>query len=293
MQAERDEFGAGAATLAYSAAVGERPRRRPGGRRKAVRKKKSFPAVPAVAGVATAVVASAGTMTVAAAGDTFAPQPAAVQAMPGGLRLDATNVSEARESAAKRTDRSARDEDQKRQLARERARALASAKERAAWEAQRARELAEAEKRQQGEKTGHTVLERVIDWSVPLDHYRLTAGYGQSSSLWSVRHTGQDFAAPVGTPVRAVGNARVVGVGWDGHYGKQVRLRHEDGTETWYCHLSGYSTSEGDYVRSGEVIGYVGSTGNSTGPHLHFEVRPGGGDPISPLPWLRGLGLPL
>lgn len=121
-------------------------------------------------------------------------------------------------------------------------------------------------------------------WQVPIDRsvYRITATFGQSSGLWSSTHTGLDFAAPSGTPVMSVTNGTVTSVEYAGSYGNQVIVTTEEGEELWYCHLSAYAVSEGDEVRSGEVIGYVGSTGNSTGPHMHLEVRPGAGDPVDP-----------
>jgi murein DD-endopeptidase MepM/ murein hydrolase activator NlpD len=122
----------------------------------------------------------------------------------------------------------------------------------------------------------------------PVVTYTLTAHFGEASGLWAHRHTGQDFAAPTGTPVRAAGDAVVVSTAPDGPYGNTIVLRHSDGTETWYCHLSAFLTHPGDVVTAGQVIGRVGATGNTTGPHLHFEVRPHGKDPVDPMPWLRG-----
>jgi murein DD-endopeptidase MepM/ murein hydrolase activator NlpD len=124
---------------------------------------------------------------------------------------------------------------------------------------------------------------------LPLTGYRLSAGFGQSGSLWSRDHTGQDFAAPSGTPVRAVAAGTVVSAGWDGAYGRKIEIRHAGGTTTWYCHLSAFAV-EGGKVRAGQTIGRVGSTGNTTGPHLHLEVRVGD-QPVSPLSWLRRHGL--
>ena len=123
-------------------------------------------------------------------------------------------------------------------------------------------------------------------WVLPLVGYRLTAGYGDSGTLWASTHTGQDFAAPEGTPVRAIADGRVVFAGWDGSYGLKVVVEHPDGTVTWYAHLSSILRTSG-HVSGGEVIARVGSTGNSTGDHLHLEVRPGGGPPVPPLTWLR------
>jgi murein DD-endopeptidase MepM/ murein hydrolase activator NlpD len=88
-------------------------------------------------------------------------------------------------------------------------------------------------------------------------------------------HTGVDWAAPMGTPVYAAGNGVVEKEGWESGYGKFVMIRHTNGYETAYGHLSAYArgTQEGAHVRQGQVIGFIGSTGLSTGSHLHFEIR--------------------
>jgi len=87
-------------------------------------------------------------------------------------------------------------------------------------------------------------------------------------------HTGVDWAAPLGTPVYASGNGVVEKVGWESGYGKYVRIRHANGYETAYGHMTAFarSTQPGARVRQGQVVGYVGSTGLSTGPHLHYEI---------------------
>jgi murein DD-endopeptidase MepM/ murein hydrolase activator NlpD len=77
---------------------------------------------------------------------------------------------------------------------------------------------------------------------------------------------------------------------WNSAYGNMAIVTMADGTETWYCHLSSTKIRSGP-VKAGDVIAYSGNSGNSTGPHLHFEVRPGGGAAIDPLPWLRSHGL--
>lgn len=123
-------------------------------------------------------------------------------------------------------------------------------------------------------------------WVLPVSGARLSASFGEGGGLWENRHTGQDFAAPTGTPVRAVGAGVIVSAGYDGAYGRRIVIRHNDGTETWYCHMSSFVRTSGT-VSAGTVIGRVGSTGNVTGPHLHLEVRPGGGDPVNPMAWLR------
>jgi murein DD-endopeptidase MepM/ murein hydrolase activator NlpD len=129
-------------------------------------------------------------------------------------------------------------------------------------------------------------------WVAPLGRPRLSAGFGASSSLWSSRHTGQDFSGSHGDPVRSVGDGRIVSTGWDGAYGQKLVVEHGDGTVSWYAHLSSYEKTTGR-VRAGEVIGRVGSTGNSTGSHLHLEIRPGNGDPVEPIGWLRRHGAKL
>ncbi|WP_331273157.1 M23 family metallopeptidase [Motilibacter deserti] len=130
-------------------------------------------------------------------------------------------------------------------------------------------------------------------WVEPLSGYRITAHFGQRASLWSNGHTGTDLAAPTGTPVHAVGDAVVVSVGYDGAYGNKIVLRHNDGTETWYGHLSATLVDAGQKVIAGTLIGRVGATGHTTGPHLHLEVRPGAADPVDAESWLREHGVVL
>ncbi|MCQ4044071.1 M23 family metallopeptidase [Streptantibioticus rubrisoli] len=124
----------------------------------------------------------------------------------------------------------------------------------------------------------------------PVMSYTPTAGFGAASSLWSSTHTGQDFAAPTGTPVMAIHSGTITSAGWAGSYGYRIVLTLDDRTELWYCHLSSM-VKTGGKVTTGDVIGRVGATGNVTGPHLHLEVRPGGGGPVDPLPWLRDHGV--
>jgi murein DD-endopeptidase MepM/ murein hydrolase activator NlpD len=126
-------------------------------------------------------------------------------------------------------------------------------------------------------------------WVVPVLGYRLTAGFGEYG-LWSSAHTGQDFAAPAGTAVRAVGDGKIIFAAYDGAYGNKIVVEHADGTVTWYAHLSSFDRTGGT-VEAGDVIGRVGSTGNSTGDHLHLEVHPGNGVPVPPLTWLRAKGV--
>ncbi|MEU6879046.1 transglycosylase family protein [Streptomyces sp. NPDC046712] len=118
--------------------------------------------------------------------------------------------------------------------------------------------------------------------------------YRVSGSSWSSGyHTGVDFPVPTGTSVKAVATGKVVSAGWAGAYGYEVVIRHDDGRYSQYAHLSALTVREGQRVNTGQRIARSGSTGNSSGPHLHFEVRtgPGYGSDIDPLAYLRARGV--
>ncbi|MFJ6934544.1 transglycosylase family protein [Streptomyces sp. NPDC101132] len=118
--------------------------------------------------------------------------------------------------------------------------------------------------------------------------------YNASGSHWSSgHHTGVDFLVSTGTSVRAVGSGQVVSAGWAGAYGYEIVIRHGDGRYSQYAHLSALNVRAGQGVNTGQRIGRSGSTGNVTGPHLHFEVRtgPGYGSDIDPLAYLRNRGV--
>ncbi|MGW0601174.1 transglycosylase family protein [Streptomyces sp. NPDC002776] len=118
--------------------------------------------------------------------------------------------------------------------------------------------------------------------------------YHKAGTSWSKGyHTGVDFPVATGTTVRSVADGKVVGAGWEGSFGYQVVVRHADGRYTQYAHLSAISVRSGQQVGAGQRIGRAGSTGNSSGPHLHFEVRtgPGFGSDIDPVAYLRAGGV--
>ncbi|GAA6762282.1 M23 family metallopeptidase [Thermus hydrothermalis] len=120
----------------------------------------------------------------------------------------------------------------------------------------------------------------------PLSGFRITTYFGQRGAFQRY-HTGIDLAAPYGTPIVAAKSGQVEVAGWSSvGYGFHVVLDHGGGVETLYAHMSRIAVRPGQWVEAGEVIGYVGSTGWSTGPHLHFEVRVGGvaRNPLSYLP---------
>ena len=116
-----------------------------------------------------------------------------------------------------------------------------------------------------------------------------TSGFGVRSDPFLGRpamHTGLDFRAAMGDPVRATANGKVVSSGWTGGYGRMVEIDHGNGLSTRYGHLSEINVKVGDLIRIGQVIGAVGSTGRSTGPHLHYETRIDG-DAVDPQKFLR------
>ena len=124
-------------------------------------------------------------------------------------------------------------------------------------------------------REGKNVKKSIL--KTPLDGARISSNFGMRKhpiSGFNKMHKGVDFAAPTGTPIYAGGNGIVEYVGRNGGYGKYIRIRHNNGYKTAYAHLSNYKKgiSKGVRVNQGEVIGYVGSTGNSTGPHLHYEI---------------------
>jgi murein DD-endopeptidase MepM/ murein hydrolase activator NlpD len=117
---------------------------------------------------------------------------------------------------------------------------------------------------------------------------RLMGGYGVRSDPFSgegAMHTGLDISAPTGTPVHASADGIVLHAGWNGGYGRCVIIDHGNNYQTWYAHLSRMDVIEGEEIRKGEVLGAVGTTGRSTGAHLHYEVRIGS-SPVNPYRFL-------
>lgn len=117
---------------------------------------------------------------------------------------------------------------------------------------------------------------------------RLMGGYGERSDPFSgegAMHTGVDISAPQGTPVHVTADGVVIHAGWNGGYGRCVIVDHGNNYQTWYAHLSRMDVIEGQEIRQGDVLGAVGSTGRSTGAHLHYEVRIGS-TPVNPYRFL-------
>jgi murein DD-endopeptidase MepM/ murein hydrolase activator NlpD len=114
---------------------------------------------------------------------------------------------------------------------------------------------------------------------------RLTSGFGERFHPilgYERFHAGLDLAAAAGTPIVAAADGKVMSAGWTGGYGQAVEIAHAGGIETKYGHMSRIAAYAGEVVHRGDIIGYVGSTGLSTGPHLHFEVMKNG-RPVNPL----------
>ena len=123
---------------------------------------------------------------------------------------------------------------------------------------------------------------------MPLEDARLTSDYGIRTHpvLGGKRkHNGIDLAAPTGTPIYATADGYVSKAGPFSSYGNYVSIEHGAGLETRYAHMSRVVAHEGARVQKGDLIGYVGSTGRSTGPHLHYEIRVDG-NPVNPIPYM-------
>ncbi|WP_030939561.1 M23 family metallopeptidase [Streptomyces sp. NRRL S-646] len=162
-----------------------------------------------------------------------------------------------------------------------------AAREKAAAKAKQEREAKERAAREAERK-------RLNMFVAPISNSYVSTGYKASSSLWSSgSHTGIDFHAASGTAVHAVGAGTVVEAGWGGAYGNQIVIKMADGMYTMYGHLSSIGVSVGQTVTPGQQIGLSGSTGNTTGPHLHFEARTTSeyGSDIDPVAYLRSHGV--
>ncbi|MFF4420654.1 M23 family metallopeptidase [Streptomyces sp. NPDC001549] len=135
-------------------------------------------------------------------------------------------------------------------------------------------------------------------WDKPLEKYTLSATFGKGGNMWSHKHSGQDFAAPVGTPVKAAAAGVVVKAGPNGGgdgpaYGNAIVIKHANATYSQYAHLSKIQVKIGQKVNASQRIALSGNTGNSSGPHLHFEIRttPNYGSAVNPVAFLRTNGV--
>ncbi|WP_406007495.1 M23 family metallopeptidase [Streptomyces sp. NBC_00637] len=135
-------------------------------------------------------------------------------------------------------------------------------------------------------------------WIDPVKKYTLSAGYAQAGAMWQSTHSGQDFAVPSGTKVMAAHGGTVVKAGGNGAgdgpaYGNAIVIKHANGVYSQYAHLSRINVKVGQIVKTGQKIALSGNTGNSSGPHLHFEIRKTAnyGSAINPVTFLRAKGV--
>ncbi|MEV4427102.1 M23 family metallopeptidase [Streptomyces sp. R-07] len=171
----------------------------------------------------------------------------------------------------------------------------AIAKAKAKAEAKRKAEARAKEIRVERERAAREAeRRRLASFQLPVAGSYVSTGYKTGGSLWSSgSHSGIDFHAAYGTRVVSVGSGTVVEAGWGGAYGNNIVIRMNDGTYTQYGHLSSLGVYVGQTVEPGQQIGISGSSGNSTGPHLHFEARtsPEYGSDINPITYLRARGV--
>lgn len=132
----------------------------------------------------------------------------------------------------------------------------------------------------------------------PVKKYTLSASFNQAGNMWSSKHSGQDFAVPSGTKVFAAHGGTVVKAGGNGAgdgsaYGNAIVIKHGNGTYSQYAHLSKINVKVGQVVATGQRIALSGNTGNSSGPHLHFEIRTTAnyGSAVDPVAFLRAKGV--
>ncbi|MGD3110320.1 M23 family metallopeptidase [Streptomyces sp. YGL11-2] len=180
------------------------------------------------------------------------------------------------------------------QAAAEAAAAKAKAEAEAKRRAEEAKKKAEAERAAKERAAREAERKRLNTFVAPVDGSYVSTPYKASSGLWSSgSHTGIDFHAAYGTSVHAVGSGTVVEAGWGGAYGNNIVIKMNDGTYTQYGHLSSIGVSVGQTVTPGQQIALSGNTGNTTGPHLHFEARTGPeyGSDIDPVAYLRSHGV--
>ncbi|MFG3104281.1 M23 family metallopeptidase [Streptomyces sp. NPDC048182] len=235
----------------------------------------------------TARAASVAALTATGVVGTLAAPALAAQAEPAPETTGLTPVITIGDSIADQIDAQAAAQEQAAADEAARKAAEEAARERAAEAAKEAHEAKERAARAAERK-------RLDTFVAPISGSYVSTGYQSSSSLWSSgSHTGIDFHAASGTTVHAVGTGTVVTTGWGGAYGNQVVIKMHDGTYTQYGHLSSINVSVGQSVTPGQQIALSGNTGNTTGPHLHFEARTGPeyGSDMDPVAYLRSHGV--
>ncbi|QDQ14125.1 M23 family metallopeptidase [Streptomyces spectabilis] len=237
-------------------------------------------AAPALAADASADHASTGLTQAIAINDTLADEIDAQAAAQKQAANDAAAQKKAEEAARQKA-------------AEQKRKAEAAAKEKAEKEAE-AKAAKEAKERARERAARNAERKRLNAYVAPVSGSYVSTSYKAGGGMWSSgSHTGIDFHAASGTSVQAVGAGTVVEAGWGGAYGNNIVIKMNDGTYTQYGHLSSIGVTVGQAVTPGQQIGLSGSTGNSSGPHLHFEARTGAeyGSDIDPLAYLRSHGV--
>lgn len=260
----------------------------PGKRRAERRPQRSLrllPSMPLVAGLATVAVAALGATT-AVDGDTTQAAAHRIRMAPAGALSGSSATSSSDLLSSRGGGIISRSSSRDAQAA-----SADTALVEQAEETAEQRDVALAQFAKKAENRAATIAKNA--WVKPLTSYHFSARFGAASYLWSHLHTGQDLGAPIGTQIHSIANGVVTETGYDGSYGNKTVITLDDGTEIWYCHQTTIFVNVGERVTGNEIIGLVGSTGNSTGPHLHIEVRPGGGDPVDPVPAFQQHGVTL
>jgi murein DD-endopeptidase MepM/ murein hydrolase activator NlpD len=225
----------------------------------------------------------AGSFVARDAGASELSQAAVMQNVSNSAALGVTANSAAVAAAANRTgSRSSRD------MARDAKTLIVGASQSAAQTAAQAQASAAAQAKREAAARATAQAHR---WVSPVAGYTLTSGFGLR---WGKMHPAQDLACPVGSPVHALSSGTVVFAGWSTEgYGNLVKIRYWDGTVSWMAHNSRLLVAVGDQVSPGQQIAFSGSTGHSTGPHVHLEIHPGDGSPVVPTTWLAAHGVTL
>ncbi|KAF2778480.1 peptidase [Streptomyces sp. KO7888] len=168
-----------------------------------------------------------------------------------------------------------------------------------AVEAQAAAQAKAAKAEKASASTKKTATKKkAASWVDPVKKYALSASFAQNGGMWAHKHSGQDFAVPVGTNVVATHGGTVVKAGGNGAgdgpaYGNAIVIKHGNGTYSQYAHLSKVNVKIGQVVKTGQSIAKSGNTGNSSGPHLHFEIRTTAnyGSAVDPVAFLKSKGV--
>ncbi|MEU9794210.1 M23 family metallopeptidase [Streptomyces sparsogenes] len=252
-----------------------------------------------VAGMGASLALGAG---VALAADT-AQSGSALSVTPAGdlgksVQAQADALQKAIDAEKAAAKKAAAEKAAKEAAAKKKAAELAAAKKKAAEEAAAKAKKAAEERQKAAEAAKKAAEAKARSWETPVASYSIGAAFGLAGNLWAHNHSGQDFVVPSGTSVRAVHGGVVVKAGGNGAgdgpaYGNAIVIKHDDNTYSQYAHLSQVKVWVGQTVTTGQEIGLSGNTGNTTGPHLHFEIRttPNYGSAVEPLAFLRSHGV--